>query len=166
MDSQVNTILTIALTGAVSFLVGSGIERFRNHNKNRQMLNVIYGELLNIERHYAYVSNVNFENSSQPSEKMKMTMAKFGACEVIENKLEEISFLSPSQIASLLQLALFIRNNDTVIDMTIGQCGNGDNVDLEKINRRSKTTSTWTSKIMKSIEDKQKYLKSANSFIG
>ena len=127
MDGQVNTILTVALTGVVSFLVGSGVERFRNHKKNKQMLNVLYGELLNIERHYAYVSNVKFENSPQPSEKIKMTMAKFGEVEVIENKLEEISFLSPSQIASLLQLALFIRNNDTVIDIVIGQCGNGDN---------------------------------------
>lgn len=173
MNDQIIQILSIALAAVASFLVGAGLERWRKNNNQKQMLNVLYGELQNISRHYGYVANVSFENSFASSEKIKMIMAKYGESETLKNNLEEISFLSPNQIASLLQLTLFIRNNDIIIDTIISfrenmQSKDTENfdIDLKRINMRASQTRDWTAEILRSIENKQKYLHATKSFIG
>jgi len=173
LNTQGVPVMLLVLAGAITFSFGIVSEKRRQKFKQRQMLSVIYGELQNVIRHYEYIASVDFRSSPSAAEKIKLTMAKYGSSKIITSHLEEIAFLSSDQIASLLQLAMYIRNNDMIIDTIIMCCdrlesdhGALEDIDLKKINSRANRTKDWATQIVNSLKNNQKFLQSAKSFIG
>ena len=112
----------IAVGAIIAAVINVGanyfIQKKETEQKKEDNVNLLFGELLNILCHYQLseipIKIVDGDERNLEEIDKRMNFAKYGSFEAIEN-VALYGFLSAVQIRNIHQLALKIRNTDTLI---------------------------------------------------
>ena len=114
LDAQFATILGASLAAVAAIWVGVYPLWRQARLRTKTAFAALFAELAHIERHYKY-SAYEVENPPPYSVELRLQFAKYGTMAGSVH-LRENSILGAQQIAEVLQLALFIRNTDLLLD--------------------------------------------------
>jgi len=108
-------VFTILLGAALAWLSTSYFQYQKDRGEQKRLLTVIFGELLNIRRHYAYSSAEVPPVIHVQSDKITVEMSMYGELTFTKSDLTRLGFLTNQDIADLIQLSLKIRNTDIAL---------------------------------------------------
>ncbi|EGQ7741012.1 hypothetical protein [Vibrio parahaemolyticus] len=124
---------------AIGAVIAAGINAYFNYRSEQKRVkqqreenaNIVVGELLNVIAHYTQYQSVTFrmvDGDERDIIKVKTILKEqiYGNFLAV-SKPENVSFLPPEQIRNLYQLAIRIRNADSMINEFIAACTNPDN---------------------------------------
>lgn len=110
------------IVGGVIGIVGSyATARSSRILNQRQLKAALIGELMNIRFHYAAASEEWPKYLNGNYSIIGMRMAKYGSLKFFEDNIDKLGFLSERQIASIMQLSFYIRNNDLQISFLLDE---------------------------------------------
>lgn len=128
--------------------------------EQRQLLTVLFGELLNIRQHYYFASSELPRGLSAKADVLALKMSRYGALAFSGSDLSHLGFLNDDDIRDLMQLALVIRNTDYSIDLAVDRDDDEEDADLSGIKRRMMYAMAVTEQLIEAIADRNPRLKS------
>jgi len=118
--------------------------RYTREQKHQQdaLLNALFGELANIYEHYTYASfELPLDPKDQQELKKRLKWSIYGNLRSTKD-VTRFGFLNASDINSLLQLELRIRNNDLLIQQYLDDMPSVSNEQLKYMQHRLKLRMT------------------------
>jgi len=142
IEKQIATSI-YAFTSAVGLAFLTAIFaywRFTREQRHQQdtLLNTLFGELANIYEHYTYASfELPLDPKNQHELEKRLKWSIYGSLRSTKD-LTRFGFLNASDINSLLQLELRIRNNDLLIRQYLNDLPSVSNEQLQYMQHRLK----------------------------
>lgn len=124
--------------------------------QQKRLLTVIFGELLNIRRHYAYAGSELPDRFETRSDWLPLEMSVYGDLSFNKDDLSRLGFLQDRDIADLIQLSLKIRNTDLCVEMLLEQLREkkGEFLDVEYLRNRMDYVSGVVDRIIIAISQR------------
>lgn len=168
MEQESNEVFT-AVFSIASVILGAILAwastvHFQTRSKRseeRRLLTVLFGELLNLKRHYFYAFDELPTELGSKAEILSLKMSRYGPLAVSGSDLSHLGFVRETDIRDLMQLALVVRNTDYAIELALedysSETQNKDNI--EGIRRRMKFTASVVDRLIHSISSSHPNLK-------
>lgn len=109
------TILSIVIGASLTLLSNYALQKKKNESEQKQLFNVLLGELLTIQEHYITSKNRLSEKHSSKEDFLLIKMAYYGDLSFSGKDLSKIGFLEKDDIKEIIQISLHIRNIDYYI---------------------------------------------------
>lgn len=154
-------VVTILLGAALAWLSTFYFQYQKDRGEQKRLLTVIFGELLNIRRHYAYSSNEVPTAITARDEMLPVEMSTYGDLSFTKSDLTRLGFLNNQDIADLIQLSLKIRNTDLALKHALDHFSSDMNTpfDMQYAKSRMRYVSSVVDRIIKALVERNPNLK-------
>lgn len=148
---------SVAIAG--SFWLGSTVRA----GKQRQLRAALVGELMSLYRHYGFVEISLPNQLGHPREVTRLQTAIHGKLYFFENHIADLGFLAEQDIAELMLLSFYVRNNDIYLQYLIDFYKSNESLDQHKASailpQRFRSTQHKCAELLERITSRKRQLK-------